>query len=148
VGVAVLFIYLPPDQLVRRFAALAETEEITADTRVEIWRETLHLIQAYPWTGSGAGTYESAFYRYKTVAPMNTVDYAHNDYLQWLAELGGVGFGIWLAAAAGVVRAARRHPAALGALAAMALHSVVDFNLYIPANALAVAWMAGMGAAE
>ena len=148
VGVVVLFIYLPPDRLIARFAELAATEDITADTRMEIWRETLGLIKAYRWTGSGAGSYESAFYRYKTVAPMNTVDYAHNDYLQWLAELGLVGFGIWLVVVLGVMRRARWHPAALGALAAIALHSVVDFNLYIPANAMAVAWMAGIGTVE
>jgi O-antigen ligase len=147
-AVAVLFVYLPPDQLIARFAELAATEDITADMRVEIWRQTLDLTKAYRWTGSGAGTYESAFYRYKTVAPLNTVDYAHNDYLQWLAELGVVGFGVWLLAAAVVMRSAWRHPAAIGVLAAIALHSVVDFNLYIPANAMAVAWVAGIGTVE
>lgn len=144
IATVTLFIYLPPDQLIARFAELAATEDITADTRVEIWRQTLDLTRAYRWTGSGAGTYEAAFYRFKTVAPLNTVDYAHNDYLQWLAELGAVGFGVWLLAAAAVLRSAWRHPAAVGALAAMALHSVVDFNLYIPANAMAVAWVAGL----
>jgi len=147
-AVAVLFVYLPPDQLIARFAELAATEDITADMRMQIWRETLGLIQAYRWTGSGAGTYEAAFYRFKTVAPLNTVDYAHNDYLQWLAELGVVGFGVWFLAAAVVLRSAWRRPAAIGALAAMALHSVADFNLYIPANAMAVAWVAGIGMAE
>ena len=29
----------------------------------------------------------------------------------------------------------------IGALVAIGLHSLVDFNLYIPANALAVAWL-------
>jgi len=148
VAVAVLFVYLPPDQLIARFAELAATEDITADMRVEIWRQTLDLTKTYRWTGSGAGTYEAAFYRFKTVAPLNTVDYAHNDYLQWLAELGVVGFGVWLLAAAAVFRSAWRHPAAVGALAAMALHSLVDFNLYIPANAMAVAWVAGIGSVE
>jgi hypothetical protein len=32
----------------------------------------------------------------------------------------------------------------VGALLAIGLHSLVDFNLYIPANALAVAWLAGL----
>jgi hypothetical protein len=32
----------------------------------------------------------------------------------------------------------------LGALFAIALHSLVDFNLYIPANALTVAWLCGI----
>ncbi|MBE0658985.1 MAG: O-antigen ligase domain-containing protein, partial [Bryobacteraceae bacterium] len=33
-------------------------------------------------------------------------------------------------------------------LAAMTLHSLVDFNLYIPANALALAWIAGLATSE
>ncbi len=32
----------------------------------------------------------------------------------------------------------------LGAFCAIALHSLTDFNLYIPANALAVAWLGGL----
>jgi O-antigen ligase len=146
--VAVLFLYLPPDQLVARFAELAATEEINADMRLQIWRETLGLIRAYALPGCGLGGYEAAFLRYKTVAPLNTVDYAHNDYLQGMAELGVVGFGLWLAAAVWVLRLSWRRPAAAGALAALALHSVVDFNLYIPANAMAVAWVAGLGTTE
>jgi hypothetical protein len=34
--------------------------------------------------------------------------------------------------------------AGAGALAAILLHSLVDFNLYIPANAMLLAWIAGM----
>ena len=34
--------------------------------------------------------------------------------------------------------------AAVGSLTAIALHSLVDFNLYIPANAMLLAWIAGV----
>jgi hypothetical protein len=34
--------------------------------------------------------------------------------------------------------------ACLGALSTIALHSLADFNLYIPANAMLLAWIAGM----
>jgi hypothetical protein len=36
--------------------------------------------------------------------------------------------------------------ACAGALAAILLHSTVDFNLYIPANAMVLMWIAGMTA--
>jgi hypothetical protein len=36
--------------------------------------------------------------------------------------------------------------ACAGALAAILLHSLADFNLYIPANAMLLAWIAGMTA--
>src|SRR2546422_9569349 len=52
------------------------------------------LIRAFPVFGCGLGGYESAFMRYKASLPMFNQDYAHNDYLQGLAELGIVGFAI------------------------------------------------------
>ena len=36
--------------------------------------------------------------------------------------------------------------ACAGALAAILVHSLADFNLYIPANAMLLAWIAGMTA--
>ena len=82
---------------------------------------------------------------------MNTVDYAYNDYLQVLAETGvaGLAFAAALAALA-LVRALRCAPASYlalasaGALAAIAVHSLADFNLYIPANARVAAGVAGI----
>jgi O-antigen ligase len=152
-----LALLLPTKELKQRFAYMAANEEVNTDTRVEIWRNTLPLIAAHPWTGTGLGAYERGLYPFKTTRPTNTVDYAHSDYLQILAELGV--FGALLAAALGVwilrnpIRIALGHPLApnrglaaglLGALLAIGIHSLADFNLYIPANAMALAWIAGL----
>src|ERR1019366_6323663 len=91
VAIVLTFVFLPTDALVSRFAELTKTE-IAADDRVQLWRDTMGLIKAYPLFGCGMGGYESCFLRYRTVAPMFTADYAHNDYLQVLAELGIFGF--------------------------------------------------------
>jgi len=159
VGVIVLlgFVFLPTDPLIKRFSELATTEDISADTRAQIWRDTVGLVKAFPIFGCGLGGYESAFLRYKSVAPMNTVDYAHNDYLQVLAEVGLIGFALGLAlalrvffsAVRGAIYAASRDErfisiGCIGSLTAILLHSLVDFNMYVPANALAVAWIGGM----
>jgi O-antigen ligase len=158
VGVLIVvgFLFLPTDPLLHRFAALASTEEITANTRVEIWRETWQLIETYPWLGVGLGGYESSFIAHKTVVPLNLVDFAHNDYLQYLAELGFIGFALLgFLAVRTVVQAIRVGSvaedldercfgiAATASLAAIALHSFVDFNLYVPAHMMMVAWIAG-----
>ena len=90
-------VYLPGERLVKRFSDLAATREVPADTQAQIWRDTKALIKDYPLFGCGLGGYESCFMRYKSVAPTTTVHYAHNDYLQVLAELGVFGM------AAGVV---------------------------------------------
>jgi len=88
-----------------------------------------------------------------------TQDYAHNDYLQFLAELGAVGFAIAAALLLLVlilsIRASFRHPkpagqwiglACTGALTAILIHSIADFNLYVPANATVLAWICGVAA--
>ncbi len=162
VGLAVVlaFIFLPIDPLIARFAHFAATEEISSDTRAQIWRETLWMIRDFPAFGCGLGSYEWCFQRYKAVAPMNTVDYAHNDYLQVMAEMGIPGFAIGLAfvalilaramgAAEGEGSVDERYLAlgCTGSLMALVLHSLVDFNLYIPPNAMAVAWVMGAAAA-
>jgi len=157
--VLLAFIYLPPDQLIARFADLASTDEISGDTRAHIWSDTLRLIAAYPVFGCGLGGYHSAFLRYKQVAPASTVDFAHNDYLQFLAELGIIGFAIAAALILSVLfltlRALSKHTtrqgralalASIGGLAAILLHSLVDFNLYVPANALLMTWIAALAA--
>jgi O-antigen ligase len=161
VGALVLlgFIFLPPNELIARFGEFAATDELSGDTRIQIWTETERLIAAFPLFGCGLGGFQSAFFRYKQMAPQHTVDFAHNDYLQLLAELGVVGFALLavlvLAALWAAVRAALRSGppavsalglAATGALTAILLHSLVDFNLYVPANALLFTWVAAISA--
>ncbi|MGA2114952.1 MAG: O-antigen ligase family protein [Bryobacteraceae bacterium] len=163
VGLVVIagFVFLPTDPLIARFSDLANTEQISADTRAQIWHDTGNVVKAYPLFGCGMGAYESCFLRYKTVAPMNTVDYAHNDYLQVLAELGVFGFAAGLFFVGRLVQRTARGTfyarsvderylaiACLAAMSAILLHSLVDFNMYVPANGLAFAWIAGIAGAQ
>jgi O-antigen ligase len=95
-------------------------------------------------------------YPFRTFAPTLTVDFAHNDYLQILAELGLAGGGLAIALAIWIFwrpLSILAQPGSqqwalslglLGSLVAIGLHSFVDFNLYIPANAFALAWLAGV----
>lgn len=149
--------FLPSGALLERFASLAVTDELNTAFRVGLWRDSLSVFAAYPWFGCGLGAFRSAFSFHKTGAPTNDVDYAHNDYLQLLAELGVVGAILASLFLAGVTmflfRRLRRERdidarglslACLGSLAAIGLHSMVDFNLYIPANAFALAWVFGV----
>jgi O-antigen ligase len=155
--VAVAFVFLPTDALIARFSSFASTDEITADARFQLWRDTGPLLKDYPWFGCGFGTYESCFLRYKTVAPMNTADFAHNDYLQAFAELGLLGFAAGMLFVARALAGAGRRVlhassadercraiACAAAMTAMLAHSFVDFNMYVPANAFVFAWIAGV----
>jgi O-antigen ligase len=156
-AIAAGLVFLPTDPLIARFSDLASTNDITADTRVQLWRDTTPLVKDYLWFGCGFGAYESCFLKYKSVAPMNTADFAHNDYLQGLAELGIFGFAAGVAFVLRILAVAGRRIlyartlderyraiACVAAMAAMLAHSFVDFNMYVPANALVFAWIAGI----
>src|ERR1017187_3381256 len=153
------FVLLPSDPLIARYAQLAPADAISSDMRTGMWRDTLGLIKAFPLFGCGLGAYQSCFPRYQTVAPMYTIDFAHNDYLQYLAELGALAFLAGLLFVFRVfrqaIRAAMDEPspdrryvalACTGSFVAISLHSFVDFNLYIPSNAMLLAWIAGIAA--
>jgi O-antigen ligase len=154
------FIFLPSDPLIARYAALAPAGAISSDMRTGMWRDALGVIKAFPLSGCGLGAYGSCFPRFQVVAPMTTIDFAHNDYLQYLAELGAPAFLAGLLFMLGIFRRAVRSAmnessddrryvalACAGSFAAIGMHSLVDFNLYIPANAMLLAWIAGIAAA-
>ena len=117
----------------------------------EMWRDNF-------WSGVGPAHYNYRFRQYRAERVQLTPDRAHNDYLNLLADWGTVGGVIVLSGmaffAAGLwqtrkhVRRSDNHFGSgksnrlaffLGsstALLAFALHSIVDFNLHIPANAI------------
>ncbi|MDQ6664107.1 MAG: O-antigen ligase family protein [Acidobacteriota bacterium] len=153
------FAAISPSRLMSRFTELA-TPEIAGMDRRAIWSQTLRVVADYTLTGCGLGGYRATYLRYKTEMPLWTTDFAHNDYLQLLAELGGAGFLIVAAGLMGVLYMAIRGWSAVSsaearslsvactaALGAILIHSLVDFNLYIPANAMEVAWIAGVAVA-
>jgi O-antigen ligase len=161
IGVLVLLalVFLAPVQMIMRFAELSSSGNLTPDGHLSLWRETGSLIAAYPVFGCGLGGYEAAMNSYKVTSPLLRYDFAHNDYLQLLAELGVVGFALLAALAVGIViktlhlavnreRGDHRYVAlaCLGSFSAIALHSMTDFNLYIQANAMELAWIGGLAA--
>lgn len=128
--------------------APAKAEESIQD-RLRIPRLSLPLVVQQPWFGHGGGTYVLALPPIKPAGFPHHWDHAHNDYVEIAVDTGLVGLALLLGmASASAWRAARliddRHPpldkgvgvATLTALCCMALHSMVDFNLQIPANAL------------
>jgi O-antigen ligase len=152
-------VFSAPDQLVQSFGGLLSESGAHGEGRLPIWRDTLHLIRAYPLFGCGLGNYESGFLKYQTAVVDRDFTFAHNDYLELAAELGVVGFGIFAALMVAIgfdaVRAAKHTRegnmrylglACVGGIAAIGLHSVTDFNLYIPANAMLLAWICGIAA--
>jgi O-antigen ligase len=155
-AVALLALFgLPSNELTNRLGAILF--DPTAEGRVPIWKDTLRLIAAYPLFGTGLGNYSPAVLRYRTSELGAAWDYAHNDYLQLLSELGAVGFGLAAALvctlAAIAVRAALRGTdpderlfglGCLGVLASTVVHSATYFNLYMSAGGMALSWVCGL----
>jgi O-antigen ligase len=156
-SIVLALVFLPSDPLIARFADLSSAEEVSEQNRLQVWKETLGLIRDFPWAGSGLGTYESVFLRHKQIGEMLRDNYAHNDYLQGLAELGLLGFSLVaaflslsLVQAASAISAASTPSvrylavACLGSMAAILLHSVADFNLYVEPNAMLLSWVSAI----
>jgi O-antigen ligase len=150
VGVGVVVAAMGMEAFVERFASLAgETSEPGMAGRLQYNLDTLRMIGAYPVLGIGAGAFEAVFPAFDSANPGRLgVTHAHDDYVQLMAELGilpalALLFGVavtarrtWsFARAAGGEREALALTA-LVALVPIAVHSFVDFNLRIPANAL------------
>src|SRR5206468_401819 len=60
-------------------------------SRATIWQDTVKMIRDYPILGAGLGTYHTIYPTYAHTENLFGLDYAHNDYLQILAEGGILG---------------------------------------------------------
>lgn len=128
------------------------------DSRLAIWKAATRMWWDHPWTGVGPGEFNYRFREYRPVSLQRQPGHVHNDYLNLLTNWGVIGgvivlagmllFVYWLRETWPHVRReendfgraqSNRFAFFLGAmcaLAALAVHSLVDFNLHIPANAL------------
>jgi len=164
IGCAVLlFLWLAPGNVASRLATVAhlpQSPEATLGQREAAARDTLHLFKDHWLTGTGLGSFQTAFTPYLTFASDFVWEHAHNDYLELTAETGIAGSLLALAALViflgAVFRRIRAWPgstdqwirlgAAVGCMGIL-VHSLGDFNLHIPANAAWFAMLAGLATA-
>ena len=145
-----LLVWLGGKELTTRVTSISsETRgEISGGTRLNIDRDTVKMFSRRPVLGWGLGTFPTVYPQFRSFYTNFFVNEAHNDYLQLLAEMGILGFstmvwffvilvrqGIrkvhkWSSDASGATTLA----CSLGVLGIL-VHSFVDFNLQIPANA-------------
>jgi O-antigen ligase len=110
------------------------------------WQTAAWVFAQHPWLGVGLGGVGQASLLAPTAAA-NITPYAHNTYLQLLAELGLAGVGLLAAGACALWRLIRTglsaHPGLTLAVAVIPLHNVVDFSAYAPEVLLPWAVLAG-----
>jgi len=135
-------------QVLQRFTDQKELE-VSLGKRASMRRDTLRIFLDHPLSGTGLGTIQLVFPPYESNYDAKIVNHAHNDYLEALAETGVAGglCCLWFVAVLFMesLRGLKESGSSfLGALnlaglvgcCGILVHSLVDFNLHIPANAL------------
>jgi len=145
-----LLTWLGGKELTTRVVSISsETRtEISGGMRLSIDRDTLHMFAKKPVIGWGLGTFPTIYPEFRSFYTNFFVNEAHNDYLQLLAEMGILGFGIMLWFVIVLYRRGLKKIsnwttdvsgaatlACLLAASGILVHSAFDFNLQIPANA-------------
>jgi len=146
--------YLGIDPIIDRFYKT----DLTREARFTVWSGTLNAFKDFYLTGSGLGTFINIFPLYAPKDMGIIYDHAHNDYLEFILEAGIVGTvllllflfffirciirGKWLWET-GIVRMS-----IVSSITTMVVHSIFDFNLHIPSNALMLSAIFGMAVAS
>jgi O-antigen ligase len=152
---------------IRLRRVVTDAGNIDDDMRFALWRPAYHMWQDHPWLGVGPGHFDARFRNYRPEGVQRSPDRVHNDYLNTLADWGVVGTALvvsaWLLLGIGVVntwRSVRLSSGDLGkrsgsnkfafivgaglGLIAILVHSCVDFNMQVPANAILVVALMAM----
>ncbi|MDR3460502.1 MAG: O-antigen ligase family protein [Verrucomicrobiae bacterium] len=127
-------------------------------SRLRMWDAAERMWLDHPWWGVGPAHFDYRFREYRPPDLQGRPDRCHNDYLNLLADWGVAGglivlagMGIFITGLLKTWPHVRREENAFGSgrsnrfafflgaaggLASLAVHSTMDFNLHIPANAL------------
>jgi O-antigen ligase len=138
---------------------VTKTGQIDDDARFDIWGSAYHIWRENPWWGAGPAHFDRRFRAFRPETMQMQPERAHNDFLNTLVDWGIVGatlvtvvfvlLGLGVAKTWSAVRITQRDIGekkrsnkfafVLGAsigLVAILVHSFVDFNMHIPANAI------------
>lgn len=156
IDVAVVGTWIGLEKVVTRIQETALTNAVSSreesvEQRTDVGRHALDLIRDFPAFGTGGGSFYNTYLRYKNPAIPVYFDHTHNDYIEIAADNGLIGLGllgafVLVSAGAAVGILLRRRSslprgiafATLMMIVTLLIHSSVDFNLQLPANALTI----------
>jgi len=140
---------------------LGRLGDLAPGIRWNITKDCLRMFSHRPVLGWGLGTFPTVYPSYRTFYTNLFVNEAHNDYAQLLVETGLLGFGLMVWFLISLYRhglpTSRRWEfkwdgalslAALLGCTGILLHSIVDFNMQIPANAALFYVLCALAASE
>jgi O-antigen ligase len=151
--------WLGADKMLGRFTHY-RSGEVSLERRWTMVKGTWNVFRDHPLHGTGLGTLVDVYPKYETYYDGKIVDHAHDDYVEALAETGVAGGLCGAVFFLLLFREARRrlmaeqssfslglHAGAIVACSGLMVHSLVDFNLHIPANGLFFLLMASLAVA-
>lgn len=156
-SLALALIVLASTPVVERVrTAMEKEEEASFHSRIVAWGGVVKMIGNYPMLGTGPGTFPTIFTQYQPPGLSGHFTKAHNDYLHFISETGLllIPIIIWMIVAfykkgfyklrysGRLVRGTTL--GAMSGVTAILFHSISDFNLHIPANALLFAILAAI----
>ncbi len=155
-GVAV--VYARSAHVQKRFTQSFSREDASYLKRAHVWIDTMSLVRDHLLVGTGPGTFEMSYREYRRPSLLLAIRYTHNDYLHTLSDYGLVGLAIVVS---GIVAFAKKMWSAtkklkrsmdktlsygiMAAGIAILVHSLVDFNMHIPSNAMTMAVIVALG---
>jgi len=137
---------------------LADTD---SDVRTDLFRLTVEAIEDAPWSGHGFGAFLPAFRMYRDVSLAADLiwDFAHNVHLELAMDFGLPAAALLYLSLATLVLVCLRgllrrrrdqiYPAAaVSGATLIGLHGIVDFSVQMPAIAVTLALLLGIGCAQ
>jgi O-antigen ligase len=157
-----LLVWIGGGELSQRIATAGPGHsELSSDIRYFINRDGLRMFLKKPVLGWGLGSFPVIYPEFRTFYTNFFVNEAHNDYLQLLVETGILGFVtmLWFVITlyTRAFKKIKNWPteitgavtlACMLGLSGILVHSAVDFNLQIPANAALFYVLCTLAAAE
>ncbi len=143
--ITIVCLYVGVQATIDRFAL----DKLLSGGRPHYWGSVMMMIKDFPLVGTGLGSFASVYPAYAKTRTYGLLGHAHNDYFEYMSELGIVGILFLLGGVAFIVsktfltwykrRDAEVKGLVLGGMISIfiiGIHSFTDFNLHIPANML------------
>ena len=143
--IIILSLFFGVDSILQRFSM----DNLIRESRLDIWGHTLGVVADFPVFGSGLGTFVLLYPVMEADGEIIKTSHAHNDYLEYLSELGITGVilligGIFYIFVSCFLKwRESRHPLVKGlglggmvAVFSLLVHGFTDFNFQIPSNIL------------
>ena len=135
-----------------------------ANSKITVWKDCVRIILDYPLFGTGLATFKYIYPKYQSFFGVKTFHFAHNDYIQLIVETGIISSSIvfillYRFLKNSIYKITNFNSnrdlfliyikiGAFCGVISILIHSLADFNLHIPANALYFSLLIGLLSTE